>query len=125
MSYEIGFKPARDVTTQADFTCSITPDTISITDTGKGRRSVTNDIEAVLRKIEYWHQGSIRIKNNVSASNAQSSRSFNSLTISSRNSAATSSSASNGLRYVESEHDSGKFVDGEVFESVRHCAQAA
>jgi hypothetical protein len=31
----------------------------SIVDTGKGRRSVTNEIEAVLRKIEYWHQGSI------------------------------------------------------------------
>jgi hypothetical protein len=33
--------------TQADFTYSITPTTISIADTGKGRRSVTNDIEAV------------------------------------------------------------------------------
>jgi len=59
MSYEIGFRPARDVTTQADFAYSITPTTIAITDTGKGLRSVTNDIEAVLRKIEYWHQGSI------------------------------------------------------------------
>ena len=45
--------------TQADFTYSITPSTISITDTGRGARAVTNDIEAVLRKIEYWHQGSI------------------------------------------------------------------
>ena len=36
-----------------------TPRTISIVDTGLGRRSVTEDIEAVLRKIEYWHQGSI------------------------------------------------------------------
>jgi len=43
----------------ADFTYSITPDAISIVDTGKGSHSVTNDIEAVLRKIEYWHQGSI------------------------------------------------------------------
>jgi hypothetical protein len=59
MGYEIGFRATRDVTTKADFTYSIAPDTISITDTGKGRRSVTNDIEAVLRKIEYWHQGSI------------------------------------------------------------------
>ena len=25
----------------------------------KGRASVENDIAAVLRKIEYWHQGSI------------------------------------------------------------------
>jgi hypothetical protein len=45
--------------TQADFTYSITPNTIAITDTGKGTVSVANDIEAVLRKIEYWHQGSI------------------------------------------------------------------
>lgn len=46
-------------TTQADFTYSITPNTIIIVDTGNGRRTVTNDIEAVLRKIEHWHQGSI------------------------------------------------------------------
>jgi hypothetical protein len=52
-------KPVDKPTTQADFTYSITPNTISIVDTGKGSRSVTNDIEAVLRKIEYWHQGSI------------------------------------------------------------------
>jgi hypothetical protein len=55
----LDFKPGREPSTQADFTYSITPDTISITDTGKGRLSVTNDIDAVLRKIEYWHQGSI------------------------------------------------------------------
>ncbi len=55
----LGLDWARDITTQADFTYSITPDTISIIDTGKGSRSVTNDIEAVLRKVEYWHQGSI------------------------------------------------------------------
>jgi hypothetical protein len=53
------FQAGAEPTTQADFTYHITPTTISITDTGKGRRSVTNDIEAVLRKIEYWHQGSI------------------------------------------------------------------
>jgi hypothetical protein len=47
------------ITTQADFGYKITPTTISIIDTGKGRVSVTNDIEAVLRKIEYWHQASI------------------------------------------------------------------
>jgi hypothetical protein len=47
-----GLDTARDVLTQADFTYSITPSTISITDAGKGGRSVTNDIEAVLRKIE-------------------------------------------------------------------------
>ena len=41
------------------FTHNITPAMISITDTGLGTRSVTEDIEAVLRKLEYWHQGSI------------------------------------------------------------------
>jgi hypothetical protein len=54
---EIGFSPdrAQQVTTQADFTYSISPDTISIVDTNMGKRSVTNDIENVLRKIEYYH----------------------------------------------------------------------
>jgi hypothetical protein len=42
----LDFKPGHEPVTQADF---ISPDTISITDTGKGRSSVTNDIEAVLR----------------------------------------------------------------------------
>src|SRR6516162_1448843 len=60
-SHEITFntnlsEPPR---TQADFTYKITPTVISITDTGLGSRSVAEDIEAVLRKIEYWHQGSI------------------------------------------------------------------
>jgi hypothetical protein len=57
---EIGFNPdrARQVTTQADFNYKITPDTIAIIDTNLGKLLVTNDIEAVLRKIEYWHQGS-------------------------------------------------------------------
>jgi hypothetical protein len=32
---------------------------ISITDTGLGTRSVTEDIETVMRKVEHWHQGSI------------------------------------------------------------------
>jgi hypothetical protein len=27
--------------------------------TGKGAKSVAEDLEAVLRKIQYWHQGSI------------------------------------------------------------------
>jgi hypothetical protein len=44
---------------QADFTYSITPRTIEIQDTGKGSRSVADDLKAVLRKIEYWHQGPI------------------------------------------------------------------
>jgi hypothetical protein len=38
---------------------SITPDTILIIDTCNSRSSVTNDIEAVLRKVEYWHQGPV------------------------------------------------------------------
>jgi len=48
-----------EITTKPDFTYSITPDTIPITDTTKGKLSVTNDIKAVLGKIEYWHQGLI------------------------------------------------------------------
>jgi hypothetical protein len=35
------------------------PTLISITDTGLGSHAVTENIKAVLRKIEYWHQGSI------------------------------------------------------------------
>jgi len=35
MKFDLQFIPA--ITTQADFTYSITPDTISITDTGKGK----------------------------------------------------------------------------------------
>ena len=53
------FEGPCQVTAVADFTYSINPDTIFITGTTLGKRSVTNDIEAVLRKIEYWHQGSI------------------------------------------------------------------
>ena len=45
--------------TRADFIYKITPTVISINDTGLGSRSVAEDIEAVLRKIENWHQGSI------------------------------------------------------------------
>jgi hypothetical protein len=55
----LDFRPGDERSTQADFMYSITPDSISISDTGKGRVSVANDIEAVLRKIEYWHQGPI------------------------------------------------------------------
>jgi hypothetical protein len=35
----------------------MTPATVKIQDTGKGKKSVADDLEAVLRKIEYWHQG--------------------------------------------------------------------
>ena len=58
---EIGFNTnlSEPVRTRADFTYNITPAMISITDTGLGKCSVIEDIEAVLRKIEHWHQGSI------------------------------------------------------------------
>ena len=44
---------------QADFTYSMSTNVITITNPDLGNTSVTNDIESVLRKIEYWHQGSI------------------------------------------------------------------
>lgn len=44
---------------QVDFTYTMTVNTIKIKDTGKGAKSVADDLEAVLRKIEGWHQGSI------------------------------------------------------------------
>ena len=37
----------------------MTPVAVEIQDTGKGKKSVAEDLEAVLRKIECWHQGSI------------------------------------------------------------------
>jgi hypothetical protein len=46
-----------EAATRADFTYKITPNTISISDTSLGKLSVTKDIDAVLRKIEHWHQG--------------------------------------------------------------------
>ena len=60
-NHEISFNTdiSDPIKTRADFTYNITPGVISITDTGLGKSSVTEDIEAVLRKIEYWHQGSI------------------------------------------------------------------
>jgi hypothetical protein len=54
-NHNAGFQAGTRTVHASRFTYSITLNTISITDTGKGRRSVTNDIEAVLRKIEYWH----------------------------------------------------------------------
>jgi len=61
MSNEITFnaKLSEAPRTPADFTYKIWPTLISITDTGYGSQAVTEDIKAVLRKIEYWHQGSI------------------------------------------------------------------
>ena len=60
-NHEITFNTnlSDQVRTRADFTYKITPVMISITDTGLDKCPVTEDIEAVLRKIEYWHQGSI------------------------------------------------------------------
>ena len=61
MSNEIAFKPdvTMEAATRADFTYKITSNTITIADTTLGKLSVTEDIDAVLRKIEHWHQGSI------------------------------------------------------------------
>ena len=61
MSNKIAFdtdspEPTR---TRADFAYKTTSPVISIVDTGLGKCSVTEDIEAVLRKTEYWHQGAI------------------------------------------------------------------
>jgi hypothetical protein len=47
---EAGWRPG----TRAEFSYHITPATISIT--GKGQLSVGQDLEAILRKIEFWHQ---------------------------------------------------------------------
>jgi hypothetical protein len=53
----IDFKSAGEPGTRAEFSYHITPATISII--GKGRLSVGKDLEAVLRKIEYWHQAPV------------------------------------------------------------------
>jgi hypothetical protein len=44
---------------KADFTYTIVLDVVKIQDTGRSEKSVTDDLKAVLRKIEDWHQGSI------------------------------------------------------------------
>jgi hypothetical protein len=61
MSNQIAFKrdEAMEAATRADFTYKITPNTVTIIDTTLGKLSVTKDIDAVLRKNEHWHQGSI------------------------------------------------------------------
>ena len=53
----IDFKPAEEPGTRAEFTYHMTPATITIT--GKGSISVGKDLEAILRKIEYWHQAPV------------------------------------------------------------------
>jgi len=50
----IDFNPTGEPGTRAEFSYHITPASISIT--GEGRLSVGKDLEAVLRKIEYWHE---------------------------------------------------------------------
>lgn len=65
MKTEINYSPQEETTlgrqsgTHADFTYSIGGNIISIVDLNLGNRSVTNDIENVLRKIEHFHQASI------------------------------------------------------------------
>jgi len=60
-SHEITFNTNLSDTprTRAGFTYRMGPTLISITDTGLGSHAVTENIKAVLRNIEYWHQGSI------------------------------------------------------------------
>jgi hypothetical protein len=49
----------RQTESHADFSYSLSGNVISIVDLNLGNRSLTNDIESVLRKIEHYHQGSI------------------------------------------------------------------
>jgi hypothetical protein len=44
---------------KTDFTYSISGNIISVLDLNRGNRSVTNDVENVLRKIEHFHQAPI------------------------------------------------------------------
>jgi hypothetical protein len=46
---------------QADFTYTMNLNVVKIQDTGRGLKAVAEDLEAVLRKIEDWHQGSIAV----------------------------------------------------------------
>jgi hypothetical protein len=43
----------------ADFTYTMSLNAVKIVDSGKGMKAVADDLEAVLKKIEYWHQGPI------------------------------------------------------------------
>jgi hypothetical protein len=56
----LDFKCENRPPTKANFTYKIGPDAIEIADTGRGRLSVTEDMEAVMRRLEYWHMGSLR-----------------------------------------------------------------
>jgi hypothetical protein len=54
--YNVQTMPAGAPRTRAQFTYHMTPATISITGNGRCRWV---DLEAVLRKIEYWHQAPV------------------------------------------------------------------
>jgi len=41
------------------FTYTMVLDVVKIQDTGKGGKSVVDALDAVLKKIEHWHQGPI------------------------------------------------------------------
>jgi hypothetical protein len=49
----------RQAETHADLTYSLSGNVISIIDLNLGNRSVTNNVENVLRKIEHFHQAPI------------------------------------------------------------------
>jgi hypothetical protein len=53
----VDFKPASEPGTRAEFAYHMAPARITIT--GTGSISVGKDLEAVLRKIEYWHQAPV------------------------------------------------------------------
>jgi YD repeat-containing protein len=55
----LDFKSVDRPRTKADFTYQISPATIEIVDTGRGKLSVADDLDAVMRRIEYWHMGSL------------------------------------------------------------------
>lgn len=55
----LDFKCVDRPRTKADFTYQISPNTIEILDTGRGNLSVGDDLDAVMRRIEYWHMGSV------------------------------------------------------------------
>ena len=55
----LDFKCENHPPKKADFRYKMWPDAIEIADTGRGRLSVTEDLEAVMRRLEYWHMGSL------------------------------------------------------------------
>ena len=51
---DVGALIRRQAETEADFTYSISGNVISVLDLNRGNRSVTNDVENVLRKIDHF-----------------------------------------------------------------------